>query len=142
MRALALLYAGALLGHSFIATPAKFLARELTTGELLLVGRATFSTFAWVEGAMIVALLVAGRACKGALLLVAVVAAIALIQHLWLRPILDVRVAAILAGAEETPTPRHHVYAALELVKLALLLVIGLGQPRRAMTCTTDASPV
>ena len=132
MRTLALLYTGALLGHSFIATPAKFLAADLTTAQLLLVGRATFGVFAWCELAFIVALLIGARASRRSLLLACIVAVIAGAQHLWLRPILDERVDAILAGADDAPTSRHHVYALLELAKLGLLLVMAAFPSRAA----------
>ncbi len=126
VRRVCLLYAGVLLGVSFIATPAKFLAPGLRMDELLLVGRATFVVFGWVEGVFVSALLLAafvsGRG-RGAAVLVA---AVVLVQHAVLRPVLDEGVTEVLAGAESSAGPLHLVYGLLELAKLVVLLGAGL----------------
>ena len=54
---IAALYLGALIGVSFVATPAKFLA-ELPLASHLEVGRATFSVFQGIELGLVVALFV------------------------------------------------------------------------------------
>ena len=122
VRSLCLLYAGMILGVSFIATPAKFLAPDLTTGQLLLVGRTTFGVFAWIEGVMIAVLVPAALAAKWMRRSVMCVAAGLLAQHIALRPLLDARVTAILAGGDTSMSLWHHFYGLIELGKFALLL--------------------
>lgn len=118
-------YAGMLFGVSFIATPAKFLATEVSRADLLLVGRATFGTFAWVEatGCILLAVL-AWRASRARAMTAAVVMIVAS-QYLLLRPVLDARVSAIVAGQPATPSALHHVYGVLELAKLGVLSMAG-----------------
>lgn len=118
-------YAGMILGFSFIATPAKFLATEVSMADLLLVGRATFGAFAWVEAAgSILLIMFAWRASQARMLTTAVVVIVA-VQYLHLRPILDARVSAVAAGQPTTPSMFHHLYGVLELTKLGILLVAG-----------------
>ncbi len=124
----ALLYAGVLIGVVFIATPAKFLAPTVPIGQLLDVGRQTFIVFGWVELAFGLLLLASAvKADRAALVLVIGVCAISLGEHLVLRPILDIRVGEIIDGADPTPSNVHHVYVALEVLKLALLIAICVG---------------
>lgn len=47
--ALLFVWAGVLLGISFVATPAKFLAPSLPMVQALDVGRWTFHVLAWIE---------------------------------------------------------------------------------------------
>ena len=117
-----LLYAGVLIGFSFIATPAKFFSPGVSTPDLLIVGRTSFSVFGWVELAFL--LLAGGIAFRqhrhrGAIAAVAVVLGA---QHLLLRPILDARVDEIIGGADPAPSRLHHVYGELEIIKLLLVL--------------------
>lgn len=122
VRSVCLLYAGVILGVSFIATPAKFLAPDLTMGQLLLVGRTTFGVFGWIEGATIAVLLPAAFAARSMRRSVVCVAVGLLAQHLALRPVLDARVTAILAGGDTSMSHWHHLYGLIEIGKVALLL--------------------
>lgn len=121
---LAALYAGVLLGCSFLATSAKFLAPTLTLPVALDVGRHTFQVLLPVEWALAGVLLVlvwitCGRWRRGMVL--AVVVALVL-QTLWLRPLLDDRVAQIIAGEQPPPSIHHMLYAGCEGLKVLLLL--------------------
>jgi hypothetical protein len=49
------IWAGLLLGVSFVATPAKFLAPSLPMTQALDVGRWTFHVLAWTEWGFVVA---------------------------------------------------------------------------------------
>lgn len=127
---LSLLWLGILVGVSFIATPVKFTAPSLTLPVALDVGRVTFALFSKIEWGMIALLLVAliaagwrtGRgSCAAALL------AIVAVQSFWLLPVLDVRVAAIIAGENLPATSHHTAYVVLELAKACLLIAIAAG---------------
>lgn len=125
LAALCLIYAGILLGFSFIATPAKFLTPGLSMSDLLLVGRTSFSVFAWVEAGLVVALAALAIHRHERLAFVGLLAAIVAGQHLLLRPILDASITAIVDGAPPAPSGLHHIYALLELAKLCALLWVG-----------------
>ncbi|MEX1197855.1 MAG: DUF4149 domain-containing protein [Pseudohongiellaceae bacterium] len=125
---LAVLWAGLLLGVSFLATPVKFMAPSLTLPVALDVGRQTFMVFNWVEIALAVALiaLLAGapqRWIRGVAVAVALIVAL---QTLWLLPLLDARVQVILEGSTPPPSQLHTLYIAADTVKLILLGVLGM----------------
>lgn len=123
LHATLIFYAGIVFGLSFIATPAKFLATDLTMAQLLLVGRATFGVFAWIEAAFAVTLLVMTWKAGRGLALICFIAMLIAVQYLGLRPVLDQRVTAIGAGSSSAPSLLHQFYGVLELLKLALILL-------------------
>jgi hypothetical protein len=93
--ALALLWIGLLVGVSFLATPAKFLASSLTLPVALDVGRHTFAIFNKAEWLLAAALLIVvllrpphAIAAIGSI----VTALIVLLETAWLLPVLDRRV--------------------------------------------------
>jgi hypothetical protein len=132
-------WAGLLIGVSFVATPAKFLAPSLPLAQALDVGRWTFHVLAWIEWALVavVALLLALTWRSGGVRiglaagLVAVTATVLAAESLVLRPLLDARVVRIIAGESVPPSPWHNVYIALEALRLALILAAGIQTIRR-----------
>lgn len=133
------IWLGLLIGVSFIATPVKFTAPSLALEPALDVGRVTFGLFSRVEwgvaaillGMGVVARLPPWRAAGVGLLVVALA-----IQALWLLPVLDTRVAAVMAGAPLPPSGHHAAYAGLEVVKAGILLALALAGARRLrMAC-------
>lgn len=137
--AILFVWAGLLLGVSFVATPAKFLAPSLPMAQALDIGRWTFHVLAWIEWALVavVALLLAltwrsgGVRIGPAAGLVAVAATVLAAESLVLRPLLDARVFRIIAGERVPPSPWHNVYIALEASRLALILAAGIQAIRR-----------
>ncbi len=131
--ALLLLWAGLLLGVSFVATPAKFLAPSLPMAQALDVGRWTFHVLARIELGFVCAvaiLLVAAwwsdRSRVGLVAgLVAATAILLAVESLYLRPLLDARVLRIIAGESVPPSSWHNVYIALDAVRLVLILASG-----------------
>ncbi|HEX7079736.1 MAG TPA: hypothetical protein VF329_01825 [Gammaproteobacteria bacterium] len=145
-----LVWLGALLGVSFLATPVKFLAPSLTLPVALDVGRQTFSWFGRIEVVLALAGFAsaaafglpalrsafarrgtphasAGLFTPGALALVtaaALLAAVA-VQNLWLLPTLDARVEVILQGGTPPPSSLHRIYIAMDTLKLAGLAVVS-----------------
>ena len=123
------LWAGLVLGVSFVATPVKFLAPSLSLADALAVGRVTFAALQWIECAAVVALAVliwTTTPRRRALVLLGVIVAILVCQYAWMLPILDARVQAIIDGQHLPPSFLHWIYMALEFGKVALLVVIGL----------------
>ncbi len=93
------------------------------------MGRATFSVLKWVECGAAVALLLSLLQQKHSWILVSLFATtvvILLVQYLAMLPLLDARVEQILQGAVLPASPLHRVYTGIELVKFALLVIIGV----------------
>jgi hypothetical protein len=121
---LTLLWAGIVVGISFIEAPAKFHAQTLTRAVAFDVGRTVFGVSQWVQVA--VALGVAATAAWGRLPRWAWralgVAAVALIlQMAWIFPVLDARAEVVIAGGVPSGSSPHALYGVLELLKLLAL---------------------
>ena len=124
----AVLWAGLLLGVSFLATPVKFLAPSLSLPVALDVGRQTFMVFNWVEVALallLIALTAGGTPLRWIRAIAVTIALIVAMQTLWLLPLLDDRVQVILDGSTPPPSALHMIYAAADTLKLVLLGLIG-----------------
>jgi hypothetical protein len=127
-RALILLcaiWAGVIIGVSFISTPAKFLAPSLSMAVALDVGRHTFRVLSGVEFAMAVLASVLcwlSRSRPGAIAPLAGVWVLLLVERLWLLPVLDDRVALYLAGSEPVVSYHHSLFASMEAAKILLLI--------------------
>jgi hypothetical protein len=132
--AVLLLWAGLLLGVSFVATPAKFLAPSLPMTQALDVGRSTFHVLAQIEWAIVVVVTVllvpawrSGTSRIGLVAgLLAVAVAVLAVETFVLRPRLDARVLRIIAGESVPPSQMHTLYIALEALRLVLILAAGL----------------
>lgn len=121
------IWLGLLLGVSFLATPAKFLAPSLSLAVALDVGRATFAVWnivEWLVLGLFLLLGIAGRAGRFFGLAALLLFLLLLIQKVFLLPILDERVAAIIAG-ERPPSSWHHLfYIVIDVAKLQVLGVL------------------
>lgn len=131
---LACLWAGILIGVSFIATIAKFNAPSLTLPVALDVGRHTFAPLARIEWALWAALLLAtwlaGWGPMRATALIGIGGVLAL-QALWLLPALDARVELVLTGATLPASRLHLLFVACETGKLLLLGLLVWTELRR-----------
>lgn len=126
------LWAGAVLGISFVAQPAKFRTPQLPRPIALAAGRQMFRAMHWTESALAVvtmALMLAGGQRHWT---VFGAACLLLAQVGVLMPALSRRVDARLAGAAPAPSAHHGVFAALELAKFVLLLAGPLSALLRA----------
>jgi hypothetical protein len=119
------------IGVSFLATTAKFLAPSLTLPVALDVGMHTFRVLnkvEWVLAALLLAVVlmtgVGGMRGKFAALAAAILALCVIVETGWLYPILDQRTAMIIAGVQPPKTIHHEVFVYLQGFKLALLLVV------------------
>lgn len=128
MSRLALLWCGLVIGVSFIATPAKFQAESLTLPVALDVGRSTFALSHLVQLVLAAAASISVLR-GGSPWLFAPVGAL-LVQHLVLLPLLDARVAAVIAGAPATSPSPHILYVGLEVLKIVVLGWVGARGPR------------
>ena len=116
--ALIMLWAGVLIGVSFLAAPAKFGALNLVEIALAV---ASLALEAYV------------RPERAIWLGLGLAALIVALQWLWLLPTLDARAELIIQGGTPEPAPWHALYIGAEIVKLLALLTVGwiaLWRPR------------
>jgi hypothetical protein len=129
MVGVSLLWAGMVMGISFLEAPVKFRAPSLTRPVALDVGRHVFGALGKVElvwAAVGVGLMSRTPFPTFSILAFGLAALIVLAQAFWLRPVLDRRVLLILDGNEPESGPFHSLYIVLEFVKLASLLAAGV----------------
>jgi len=126
--AAAFVWLGMVLAISFVEAPLKFRASGMTLPLGSSIGRLVFQAMNGCEAVLPGALLVGfvlGRSPAVRLTLATALAVVLLVQVVRLRPRLDRRAQAIIAGADRTPSPGHVSYIALEVVKVALPLAAG-----------------
>ena len=126
--ALLLLWAGVVIGVSFLAAPAKFAAPSLSLPVAMDVGRQEFGTLNLVEAGFAVVTLafaVVVRPPRLVWLGLGLAVAIVALQGLWLLPVLDARAEMIIQNQTPPPAPWHGIYIALEITKAAALLLAG-----------------
>lgn len=128
LSALALVWAGMLIGVSFLATPVKFLAPSLTLPVALDVGRQTFGVFSLVEIALALVLgsaAIFSRRERNILIAAMLVSTFVALEVVWLLPVLDARVEVILNGGTPEESRLHSLYIIFESAKLLLLAAIA-----------------
>ena len=123
-----MLWAGGLLGVSFIAAPAKFWAPSLTLPVAQDVGRHTFQFFNKLEVvALAILLILVFRATRDSLTrgLASLIGLLLLFQTIWLLPMLDQRVFIVLQGQTPPESRLHLVYIACDVWRFLLLVSIA-----------------
>ncbi len=125
---LTLLWAGFVLGISFMATPLKFQAPSLTLPVAMEIAFATFHALNALEIglAIVILAIVFVTPSRGRTRLVALLSGLLLtIQTLLLYTVLDARTVAIIKGTEASMPSFHSHYVGLEISKLALLFYLA-----------------
>ncbi|HWU47994.1 MAG TPA: hypothetical protein VN133_14655 [Humibacter sp.] len=134
--AIAFAWSGAVVAISFLETPLKFRAPGITLKLGLGIGRIVFRAMNVLEGVLAAGLVIAAIlgladgstsgpsevSVAGAVAVLTLLAQVALV-----RPALARRTAAVLADRAEGGSRVHLAYVALELVKLASLIVAGVA---------------
>ena len=136
IRNLYLIWAGIIVGVSLLATPAKFLAPDLSLTEALQVGRVTFRVLAVTEAVLLalafVLVLFKPPILRRSLLWPFVIAGILLFQYAVLLPFLNFQTDQVMVGeAPGQSSSLHSSYVAVELLKLGLLLFLGVRRGER-----------
>ncbi|MFS4097667.1 hypothetical protein [Streptomyces sp. AF1A] len=128
--AVTFVWLGMVLAISFLEAPLKFRAPGVTIPIGLGIGRLVFRALNAVEAvlAIVVIVAVAMHGAPGVIIgLTAAVAVLLLAQLVFVRPWLNRRSDRVLAG-EDLPRSRSHLwYVALELLKVAALIALGVG---------------
>jgi hypothetical protein len=130
-----LLWAGIVIGISFIEAPVKFRTPTLTRAVAFDVGRTVFNASQWVQVGL--GLLALGVGSWGGLprrvwMCLGLGAAALLLQMVWIFPALDARAQVVIAGGIPQGSSPHALYGVLELVKLLALgtaSVLALRSP-------------
>jgi hypothetical protein len=119
-----LVWAGIVIGISFIEAPVKFHTPTLSRAVAFDVGRTVFSASQWVQvglGLLALGLAGWGGLPRRAWMCFGLVAAALLLQMTWIFPVLDARAQVVIAGGTPQGASPHALYGALELVKLLAL---------------------
>lgn len=125
---------GLTVGISIIAVPAIFTASSVARPQALDVASAIFAALSRAELVALVLLLVVVRFSGRAKSLWAFAGGLTLIvlaQSAWLMPELAARAQQIVAGIEPAPSSAHAIYAALEIIKVLLLIALGFRTLRK-----------
>lgn len=127
LAAACLLWAGMVLGISFLEAPVKFTAPSLTLPIGLDVGRHVFRALnlvevGWAVLTLVLTLAAGGALGRGPLVLLGVAWAIVAVQTLWLLPALGARTDRIVGGEALPPSYHHVLYIGLDVAKLLVLL--------------------
>ena len=127
LAAACLVWAGMVLGISFLEAPVKFTAPSLTLPVGLDVGRHVFGVFSrvevgWAALTLMLALVGSSALGRGPLALLGAAWAVVAVQALWLLPALGARTDRIIAGETLPSSPLHVVYIGLDVAKLLVLL--------------------
>ncbi len=120
---------GMVVAISFLETPLKFRAPGVTLQIGLGIGRLVFRALNSVElvfGLILVVVLVAGRLPVTVVVASATALVALAVQLVVIRPRLNRRSDAVLAGLDAPRSRGHYAYVGLELVKAIALAVTGI----------------
>lgn len=128
---LSLIWAGMLLGISFLEAPVKFTAPSLTLSVGLDVGRHVFQAFNKVEivfGTLALILLFRSELTLLSKSIFASILFLLLLQCFWLLPGLDERALIIIAGRiPEGESSLHNWYILFDALKVIGLITVGVN---------------
>lgn len=139
--AIPVLWLGMVAAISFIEAPLKFQAPGITIPLGLGIGRLVFFALNIAEALLLIALLVlsiwpsALRVAAARLRWIIALAIVFVLKIAVVRPPLNARTDAVLAGADPGQSPWHYVYIVADVVTMLLLLVIAI-QAGRAILAT------
>jgi hypothetical protein len=122
-------WAGMVLGISFLETPLKFRAPGITRELGLGIGRLVFRALnrvEWVLALLLLAVLLVTPARQTPWPLYAVAYLALLVQTVYLRPRLNARTERVLRGEDPPRSPLHLMYIILEAAKVTVLLTLGV----------------
>lgn len=127
----ATLWAGLVIGVSFIATPALFRAGTITRESGIDAVAAIFSVFTRIEVAMALGLIGLAVLARPLPLMVWGLVAIALlavaVENLALMPVMSERAARIAGGTELPASNAHMMFVLAEALKTLALLAVPLA---------------
>ena len=124
----AFVWSGMVLAISFIETPLKFRAPDVTLKIGLGIGRLVFRALNSAEvvlALVLVSAVMVDNPSRNVAITGAVAVSALLVQLAVVRPRLKRRSDLVLAGANVPRSHTHYLYVGLELIKLSALLATG-----------------
>jgi hypothetical protein len=121
-------WAGLIIGVSFLATLVKFRAQSLTMPVALDVGAHTFTALVrveWIFVVMTVVLWSVARPVRSHSIIHLVQIALFVMEAFWLLPILEARAQVVIGGGSAEPSYAHIIFVAFEVIRVILLLISG-----------------
>ncbi len=129
--AIPFIWFGLIGGLSFIETPLKFQAPNITLELGLGIGRLVFSALNKFEIALAILLLISFFFVKprekSAFITFVIILIILILQTVWLLPNLDAKALLVIAGIAPPHSNTHIYYIVFEVVKFILLFVLGIS---------------
>jgi hypothetical protein len=126
---ISLLWAGMIIGISFLEAPTKFTAPSLTLAIGLDVGRHVFAMFNKIEliwATLLIVLLFVSKPQTKITTVIILPAIILLLQTFWLLPALDQRALVIINGGTNPESSIHLLYILFEFIKAVSLILAGV----------------
>lgn len=123
-----LLWAGMILGISFLESWAKFQAPSLSKAIGLDVGRTVFTFFHKAQCALLIILILINLFAKVTFindLPLGILTAVFALQLAWVFPILNQRVNVILSGGNPPHSHAHTIYGLFEVAKFLVLIFMS-----------------
>jgi hypothetical protein len=126
---IALLWAGMILGISFLESWVKFRAPSLTKAVGLDVGRTVFRFFHKAQCVLLILIIIEWafiRVTFTNFLIIGMLISIFMLQITWLFPRLNLQVNSILAGNKIADRHTHKLYGIFEITKFLILVGISI----------------
>lgn len=127
--AIPFVWLGLLGGISFLETPLKFQAPNMTIPLGLGIGRVVFQMLNKIEIVLAILMLMTFVKSKPKVKLahfsLSVIAFILFSQTVWLLPVLDARATDIINGVAVPESNAHVIYIVFDVIKFVLLLTLG-----------------
>ena len=127
--AIPFIWFGAVAAISFMETPLKFTAPDITLPLGLGIGRVVFAALNKAEIVLAVVMTFAiyfrRPKVKTPLALFGIVLILLILQTVWLLPVLGMRTDMILSGQTPPPSSLHLIYIVFDALKLILLFATG-----------------
>lgn len=130
--AVTFIWVGLVLGISFLEAWLKFKAPGVTLAIGLGIGRLVFHALNRLEWLLAFVLAVIAITQKTLFLslsdaLLSVIAAILILQTVWLLPALDARAHRVIHNQQVASSRLHLIFIAAELIKVGLLVTVGVS---------------
>jgi hypothetical protein len=127
--AIPFVWLGLLGGISFLETPLKFRAPNITLPLGLGIGRIVFQTLNKIEIVLAILMLMTFVKTKPKVKLahfsLSVIAFLLFSQTVWLLPVLDARAIEIINGNVVPDSNAHVIYIVFDVIKFVLLFALG-----------------
>lgn len=132
--AIPFVWCGLIGGISFMETPLKFKAPNITLPLGLGIGRIVFAALNKVEivlaFGMLITFFFVRPESKFAPVSFGIAALLLILETVWLLPALNARAAAVIGGNVAPASNTHVFYVAFEVVKFILLFALGASIAR------------